>query len=265
MDPLLVVVGLDEVLVARLRLSLAARVVSYPNVPAMYSLDGQLYVSSASVAGRWLAPNGLVYYSYFENVRDARLAIALSDTPSFPDARATVLLDDKDLALIQCLRADRDGPAVARGYVPAHTAVAFDGTRVLKSGDLHCGLGKSLAHRECTPEHSSVCEPFFEGTSERVLLVGDRVWQLRYESDDWRKNVRATVREVPLDSRLVQRAQATAQRLGLELAGIDYLRTKAGDFLLEVNAYPALDDLAAVGDAFVEQVTQWWQRSVART
>ncbi len=259
MKPLLVTVGLDDPLEEALRARLEARVVAYPALPAAYALDGRLYVESWRVAGRWLQPDGVVFYGYWPGADGLRRALALSDVPTFPDVRATLCHDDKITSLVLCLRADPGGLPVPRGYLPAGTEAEAEGTRVVKQGDLHCGEGKSRVTGPLAPGVPSLVEPFLEGTSERVLLVGDKVWQLRYDSDDWRKNVRATVTPVIPDPALVARARGTAAGLGLEVAGFDYQRTAAGDALLEVNAYPGLDDAPGAEEAFVDAVARWWQ------
>ena len=97
-----------------------------------------------------------------------------------------------------------------------------------------------------------------EGRSERILLVGERSWQLRYESADWRKNIGATVTAVEPDAHLVARARATCGRLGLIIAGVDYIVNEGGATLLEVNAYPGFDDVPEANDAFVELAAAWW-------
>jgi hypothetical protein len=55
--PLLLTIGLDDPLPERIAAVVDARVVSYPVVPACYALDGQLYVESHRVIGRWLQPD----------------------------------------------------------------------------------------------------------------------------------------------------------------------------------------------------------------
>jgi len=84
---MLVTIGLDVDVVQRLRERLEARVVAYPAVPRLYSLDGHVRVESASVAGRWLEPAGVVFYGYFEDAAPARRALALASTPTFGDLR----------------------------------------------------------------------------------------------------------------------------------------------------------------------------------
>ena len=265
---LLVVIGLDDPLVERLRDGFRARLgepprfAVYASPPPIYALDGRVLAESGRVMGRWLRPDGVLYYSYFEGAADARRALAIADTPSFPDVRDTLPLDDKVMALLAAMR-DRGALAtVPRGYVPAGTEVPSNGERVLKWGDAHCGEGKLRVGGAFCPEHSSVVEPFLRGESVRVLLVGSRSWQLHYASDDWRKNVRATVTvAAEADPDLVVEAQQVARRLRLEVAGIDFIVGVDGRrHLLEVNAYPGFDDAPGAEEAFVDLALDWWSR-----
>ena len=48
------------------------------------------------------------------------------------------------------------------------------------------------------------------------------------------------------------------ERLGLAIAGVDYVLAGHDAMLLEVNAYPGLEDLPDSGEAFVEMAAAWW-------
>ena len=255
---LLVTIGLDADVVQPLRERLEARIVAYPAVPPLYSLGGQLFVESASVAGRWLTPRGVIFYGYFDGAGPARRALALSTTPTFPDVRSTLPLDERAMALVLAMRADEPGPG--RGFVPAGTTLKVERDHVIKWGNRHCGEDKARFTGSFEMPNDAVVEAFVDGRSERILLVGESAWQLHYESADWRKNVKATVTTVNLDSRLVARARHTAQRLGLAVAGVDYIVNDDGARLLEVNAYPGFDDVPDAADAFVELAARWWAR-----
>src|SRR5512138_2714696 len=98
--PLLTVIGLDAPLAQRVKDAVGGRVVVYPDAPACFAMDGRLRIESPTMAGRWLEPDGVVFYSYIEGAGDLRRAIAASATPSFPDVRSTIGLDDKFLALV---------------------------------------------------------------------------------------------------------------------------------------------------------------------
>lgn len=81
-------------------------------------------------------------------------------------------------------------------------------------------------------------------------LADTSYWGIRYESPDWRKNVGGTARvdQSILTWGLLDRTHTLCSRLGLDMAGVDYILRKDGPpVLLEVNAYPGLDGILADG------------------
>jgi hypothetical protein len=256
------VIGLDASLAQRVKEAVGGRVVVYPDAPPSFAIDGRLRIESATTAGRWLDPDGVVFYSYIEGAADLRRAIAASETPSFPDVRSTIGLDDKFLALVASLRAG--ARPIPRGFVPAGHTVSFEGPRVFKWGNRHCGDDKVKVEGTFAPSHGAIVEPFLAGESDRVLVVGRHDWHLRYESADWRKNVGGTVRVLSRpDADLVAHARAICQGLGLRVAGLDFIIAPTGSFLLEVNAYPGLEDVPDAEEAFIEEVSAWWTQIAA--
>ena len=215
-------------------------------------------MESATVAGRWLQPRGVIYYGYFEDAGAPRRALALSSIPTFPDVGATLLLDERPMALLLASRADETSPA--RGFVPAGTDLNLQREQVVKWGNRHCGDDKARINGASRVATDAIVEPFVAGRSERVLLIGDQLWHLRYESTDWRKNVAATVTTIEPEPLLVARARRTAERLGLSVAGVDYIVNDGGATLLEVNAYPGFDDADGAPEAFVSLAAAWWRR-----
>jgi hypothetical protein len=253
---LLVTIGLDPAFVDSLRQRLEARVVAYPAVPRVYSVDGQVRVESANVTGRWLEPSGVLFYGYFEDAGPARRALALGSTPTFPDIGATLPLDERAMALLLALRAE--GRLSGRGFVPRGVAVTVEIEHVLKWGNRHCGEDKARVTGKVDPVSDAIIEPFVAGMSVRLLIVGDKAWQLHYESKDWRKNVGATITVADVNPELLARARRTVDRLGLAIAGVDYVVTGTDAVLLEVNAYPGLEDLPDASEAFLGMAETWW-------
>lgn len=96
-----------------------------------------MLVESATVAGRWLEPRGVGYYGYFDDAGDARRALALGATPTFPDVRAALPLDERAMALLLALRVDESESR--RGFVPRGVELRLEREQVLKWGSRHCG------------------------------------------------------------------------------------------------------------------------------
>lgn len=212
------VIGLDDDLAERVKNAICeidwdTNVIVYSSVPSIEH-DAALRIESPSVAGCMLDVSGVIYYSYFEGVEKERLALTFSATPTFPNIRATQSLDDKLAALVLALRADPDGGRAPARWVARSRAfcnllsseekriIANHPGCVIKSGNEHCGHGKWLTEEfldQIPPSGAFLAngpiyiEPFIRGESVRILLVGDRAWQLHYVSDNWRKNVQATV------------------------------------------------------------------------
>jgi hypothetical protein len=268
----LVVIGLDDQVVDQLKETISDDfIVSYPNVPRMKSHGGRVYVESPTISGRWLMPDGVVYYSYFfeQHVPAARRALALSNTPTYPDVRATLAHDDRAVSLALALLYDTL-PNLPRGFVPNGETLP-GGIFVVKEGNTHCGTGVGRfnfgdADGSGVPCRSpgsfeGIVEPFLEGSSERILVLPNSTYHLKYESDDWRKNVNTKrVLAAPISGfALSDRAQGIVDGLNLDMAGVDFLVQPDGTaHLLEINAYPGLDDVPSAQIDFLADVELWW-------
>jgi hypothetical protein len=198
----------------------------------------------------------VVFYGYFDDAGAARRGLALGSTPTFPDVGKTLPLDERAVALMLALRAE--GRLPARGFVPRGVSVTVDREHVIKWGNRHCGEDKERVLGLVQVANDAVIEPFVTGRSVRILVVGERAWQLEYESADWRKNVGSTVTIVEAAPDLVARARQTTTRLGLDVAGVDYIVSEGEATLLEVNAYPGLDDVPGAAEELLSMAQTWW-------
>lgn len=258
-DPV-VTIGVDEDVVAKLRVKLDHPVRAYAVPPRIEVREGVTWVESARMAGKMFEAAGVVWHGYFDDVEEIRRALALSSTPTFPDVRATLPLDDRFVSLAMATRVDRveEPRSVLRAGEQANVSTPS----VAKWGHRHCGDGKARVSRGTdgafTAEELTLVEPFVEGSSERILLIGEAAWHLVYESDDWRKNVSARVRPLdPPNRRLIARARRIADALALPMVGVDFVVRENDAVLLEINAYPGLDDAPGAVDAFVDAVAAW--------
>jgi len=264
-DPLLISIGIDPTTDAQLRTRLKnTRVVHYAAPPPAYSLDGQVRIESQRVPGRWLEPNGVIYYGYFPHAQQTRRALALANTPTFPNIRPTLPHDDRVLSLLLA----NPNSHVPRGFLPQghRLELPTPAPHVFKWSNSHCGEDKALSQGPFTAPDDTLVEPYIPGTSDRILIIGPHTWHLRYHSHDWRKNVEAAIETLPLEPTtpkghtLLSHASLTAHKLNLDVVGIDYQVPKEGPpTLLEVNTYPGFDQVEGAEDAFINQATQWWE------
>lgn len=226
----------------------------YPMPPKGVEVrEGNTYLPHPYVMGLTVVPDLIVWYSYFDDVRDIRTALAISNTPTYPNIRTTLPWDDKMQGLVMALAIDSG--TLPRGYIlPRQRATRTLYPGVLKWGNNHCGEGKQLVEAEglladtveAPASEPLLVEPFVRGKSVRVLKVyhpsrPSFVCQLEYTSEDWRKNVNATVTQVEPSPELVQRALNITR--DLQVAGVDFIVPDDGSeaHLLEVNCYPTLD------------------------
>ncbi len=261
-------IGLEPHIVEAIKAKVG-HIVAHDTLPRGYTHNGQVFIESPVISRKYLAPRAVLYYCYFEDPQTIRRALALSNTPTFPDVRKTILHDDKALSLIQAVSAD-PGPKLPRGFIDDSETIHDVETTVAKWGEWHCGEGKKLCQEgELSVPEPSVLEPFVDGESIRVLRVGNihvgsSYWQLHYESDDWRKNVNSKITVLPkVDQDIFERTEAITSKLGLNVTGVDFIRAKNGEaYLLEVNAYPGLEDAPGAEDKFVELAVDWIKRKV---
>lgn len=252
----LVCIGLDRTYVDDVKAASGLPAIFYETPPAMHSHRGRLFAESPSVAGKMLQVGRVIWYGYFPGnplAAEVRRAIALSDVPSFPDVRKAILHDDRALSLLIATAAD-PGPRMSRGYIPAGTRCIFPEMAVLKVGNDHCGDGKLLLEGVLPDSNlGGIVEPFIKGESIRALVVGRNLWMLKYESADWRKNVKAKVTEIHAAEPLgvMSRARTIAETLDIPTLGVDFIGSNEdGWVVLEVNAYPGLDDVVEAQDKF---------------
>jgi hypothetical protein len=262
MNPPFASIGLENHIVSELKSELG-HIIPYDSLPSIYSIEGKTFVESLYTLDKYLKVSGVLYYCYFDNPGIQRRALALSSTPTFPDVRKTILHDDKAISLILAIDADPE-PSLDRGFIIANKEIRLhtEEIKVAKSGDWHCGEGKSIYHDKINVSAPSVVEPFIKGESHRILIVGEEAWQLHYESTDWRKNVNSTISLVQLDNSLANRAKITAKNLGLVICGVDYIINDDGAFLLEVNAYPELSVVKEAERGFVDLAVEWGKKIV---
>ena len=105
-----------------------------------------------------------------------------------------------------------------------------------------------------------------QGADIRVLVVAGQVvaaMERQAQAGEFRSNLHlgASASAIELSPQEIELAQKVAQIMGLDVAGVDFLRSRRGPLVMEVNASPGLEgiegytgvDVAGKIIAFVEQ------------
>jgi len=118
---------------------------------------------------------------------------------------------------------------------------------VLKTGNVHRGENKYLINTKSDIpvwKGEASAEPFFNGESYRILIVGDKAFAIKITNDEsWIKNtIGGDTHVVPEPIYgLINHARKVADAFHLELAGVDYIVTPNDFYFLEINTFPGLD------------------------
>ena len=111
---------------------------------------------------------------------------------------------------------------------------------------------------------ASVAEP---GPALDALVVGDRVvasMRRTAQGDEFRSNVHrgGSVEAVSLDPIYERTAVRAAQTMGLNVAGVDLLRSNHGPVIMEVNSSPGLEGIeTATGKDVAGMVIEFIERN----
>lgn len=253
------IVGLDEPEVAQIRERLAPGVglVAHEALPRILVQDGTLFVESRR-GPAFVEVSKVVFHSIYEHDLDFICGLALWNGPCLPNARAMMDCRLKFPCLIRALEHTRFG-APGRGYAAPHAPFLRDGERVAKWGNWHCGENKARFQDRWESAEACIIEDFLPGHAVRVVLIGDRHWQIRLEGKDWLKSIHdARAAFMDVDAELLADTQAIGRAFGLEVVANDYIVTPDGTpHLLEVNHIPNVTRFPEIWQAYRDYVTRW--------
>lgn len=184
---------------------------------------------------------------YFADVRDKDIerhnlgVLAGAAIPCWPDPGALLAVSDRHAAMARCVSAGLVGHPVVQASWTREPLLPFP--YVLKVGDDHRGEGKYLirsAEDIVQWDGIATMEPFFDGESVRVLLLGDHAFGVRIHNEgSWIKNSPgASLDPWDPEPAVVDHAQRVMRLFDLEIAGVDYVIDGSGPRFLELNPFP---------------------------
>ncbi len=123
------------------------------------------------------------------------------------------------------------------------------GAGVIKSDNI--SISSSLIEAFLNQKNELLVQDFIKessGIDIRVFVVGDRVVAAmirKATGDEFRSNLHrgATAQSVKLTNEEITIAKKSARVLGLQVAGVDILRSNNGPMVIEVNASPGLEGI----------------------
>ncbi len=251
------IIGLDLPESSQIQSCLPFKAIMHDCLPKIVVRDGVLLVTPPDGFG--LVPaSHVVFHGIFENDHDLLAGLALWGGPCLPNAQAMMNCRLKLPCLVRALGYTQFGKP-ARGFASAGVEFVTDHERVAKWGNWHCGENKQRFRDSWISDETCIIEPYLEGSAVRVVVIGNRAWQIRLEGNDWLKSIHhPQACLMDLDARLVNDTQHVARCFGLEIAANDYIVTSDGEpHLLEVNHIPNVTRFPEIWKAYEDYVVDW--------
>jgi hypothetical protein len=251
------IIGLDQPELSAISSRIDAPVQGHESLPKILVKDGQLFVES--VTGSTYVPTSkVVFHGIFEDDHDLIAGLALWGGPCLPDATAMMDCRLKLPCLVRALKYSRFGDP-ARGYASPGTSYPTEVERIAKWGNWHCGENKLRFSSRWQAAESSIVERYLHGTAVRIVVIGDRHWQIQLAGDDWLKSIHhSDARFTDVDQDLLDDTREVARGFGLQILANDYIVTDDGiPHLLEVNHIPNVTRFPEIWAAYSEYVVKW--------
>lgn len=256
----ILIVGLEQQEVERIKEHLQFGYVAlhYEMLPNVKLIEGNLFVESLSVKDKYLLVDKVIFHGIFENDIDFITLLALWNGPCLPNAQGMMDLRQRIPGLIRALRVSKFN-GIKRGMTIGIQEVNASKESVAKWGIWHCGEDKHKFVGNWVSAETSLIEEFIDGEAVRIMLVGDRSWQIQLTGDSWLKSIHNKGSwEMEVDNDLLQDSINIAKYFDLQTVGVDYMVGNDGNkYLLEVNHIPNVTVFPFVNVAFLEYVEKW--------
>jgi hypothetical protein len=253
----LCLIGLDEPEYRQIAEAIDAPVLAHESVPRVIVDGDRLFVEARSGA-TMLSVSHVVFHGIFENDLDLIAGLALWGGPCLPNAVGMMDCRLRLPCLIRARRASRFG-SLSRGYLSPGATFYTESQHVAKWGNWHCGENKACFNDKWTSDEACLLEPFLQGESVRLVMIGEQAWQIRLAGRDWLKSIHDPQAEfMEIDPELLDDTRAVKQSLGLEIAANDYLVADDGSkHLLELNHIPNVTRFPEIWSAYRDYVVRW--------
>ncbi len=256
----LLVVGLDEPEFEALKSRVDVPMVFHPDLPRVKLQRGRLLVEHPDRMA-FLAVGRVIFHGIFEDDFDLLAALALWRGPCLPGALGLLDCRLRIPCLARSLAISRFS-AMPRGFAYGGEIVKNEDVEVAKWGNWHCGEDKERSRDDWRCPEPTIVEPFIEGDAERIMIVGERFWQIHLAGQSWKKSIHhhdaAILPIEQVDPELLEDTRSLAKHFGLEMIGVDYMVGADGErHLLEVNHVPNVTVFPEIREAFLDLAERW--------
>ncbi|HET6246728.1 MAG TPA: hypothetical protein VFE47_03440 [Tepidisphaeraceae bacterium] len=257
MDRLLLV-GVEPDEISELRPRLDIPFVSTVTLPRIKVERGTLHVERPNAVGHFLPISKVVFHGIYENDFDFINALALWGGPCLPSADGMLDLRLRLPGLVRSLRVSRFN-AMPRSFAVTGVSVNVDRESVSKWGNWHCGENKEKFTGEWKAQQATVIEDFVEGQAVRIVLIGDRPWQIHLTGETWKKSIHPDdAAYMPIDAELLEDTRRLRDHFKIDVIGVDYMIGNGGTkHLLEVNHIPNVTRFPEIRAAYLDLVAKW--------
>ncbi|WP_417369249.1 hypothetical protein [Flavobacterium beibuense] len=232
--------------------------VHYDMLPVVKLMDGVLYVESPQVPNKFLKVDKVIFHGIYEKDVDFLTLLALWDGPCLPNALGMMDLRQRIPGLVRSLQASKFN-TLNRSMVINQQEWNSDKEVVAKWGIWHCGEDKHKFNGNWQSSETSVIEDFIDGEAVRIMLIGNKSWQIKLTGDTWLKSIHNDGSDqMEIDTELLDDSIAIAKHFNSQMIGVDYIVGNDGQkYLLEVNHIPNVTVFPFINEAFIDYAINW--------
>jgi hypothetical protein len=255
-------IGLEREEVTELKARVSCQLVTFEMMPKVQIREGQLHLAHFGTWD-WTGPVAkIVFHGIFEDDLPGLAALALWGGPCLPSASGLLDCRPRIANLARVRHVSRFAP-LPRSYTDAGTTFRTDTPSVAKWGEWHCGEGKERFAEEWQASEPTLIEPFIDGEAVRVTAIGDALFQLHLDGDDWKKSIHhASAAFMPLDPALAEDVKRMRDHFDLAVCAADYIVAKDGTpHLLELNHVPNVTQFPEIRTAYLDYAAAWIERA----
>ena len=256
----ILVVGLEssDVQIIRQGIGFDYLISHYDVMPRIQLIKGKLFVESISVPDKFLLVDAVIFHGIFEYDFDFITLLALWNGPCLPNAKAMMDLRLRIPGLVRALSVSKFA-GINRSMVLGVDEYSAESESIAKWGIWHCGEDKEKFTGSWKSTETSVIEDFIIGDAVRIMLVGDKSWQIKLTGDSWLKSIHhEDAAKMEIDSELLADSKSISKYFDLEIVGVDYMVASDGQkYLLEVNHIPNVTVFKFVNEAFIAFTKNW--------